>query len=189
MTIITTAAESSAPSSDWSGSWQVPPWVRSPRIGGSSQRWSPSITFPGDSSEGPTVSTDELSPWGTGISGATQRADLRSPPVTVTDRWEGVITEVVDDYFAAEIKRTYGTGTDLLGEFNLEAVDEDDRSLVRPGAWFYVIVGRTRALGRRSSTVSSLRFRRLPPWQEEDLSLVKQRAAKRRLQLGVDDHA
>lgn len=107
-------------------------------------------------------------------------------PVSVTDRWEGVITEVGEDYFVGEMARTYGVGPDLVAEFNIDAVDDDDRPLVQPGAWFYVIVGRVRGPGNRASTVSTLRFRRLPIWRDEDLQAARERAAKRRLQLGLD---
>lgn len=179
----TSSSSRPAPAKDWTGfedaSSLLSPRSREPTSRPATGSGSARPVDPGSSTGQPARHS----------SGSSRNGELTGPaplPVVVTDRWEGVITEVGDEYFVGELARTYGAGPDLVAEFNLDAVDDDDRPLVQPGAWFYVIIGRVRGPGNRASTVSTLRFRRLPTWRDEELEGAKERAAKRRLQLGLD---
>jgi hypothetical protein len=177
----TSTSSGTAPAKDWSGLEDVPlgPRTREPSAASPTGTQSVRPVDRGSSAGQPARPSQSERTGG--------RLTPASLALAVTDRWEGVVTEVGDDYFVGELTRTYGTGPDLVAEFNLDTVDDDDRMLLEPGAWFYVIVGRVRGAGNRCSTVSTLRFRRLPIWKEEELTLAKERAIKRRLLLGLDD--
>lgn len=106
-------------------------------------------------------------------------------PVRVTDRWTGFVSEVFEDgFFEVELRTAAADGDTILAEFRLDEVDDDDLDLVIQGAPVYVTSGLFRD-GRRVRTVASVRFRRLPPWSEEELTIAKERARKRMQRLGL----
>lgn len=113
---------------------------------------------------------------------------LENSRVRVQSRYEGVVTEVDQEegYFQARLA-TPGLKPELIAEFRLEAVMDDDLDLLAPGAPFYVLTGRLTSGGGRTSAVTSLRFKRLGKLRQEDVDFHMERGAKYRALLGLDE--
>jgi len=95
---------------------------------------------------------------------------------TALQRWEGVVTECLEESFVARLTDLTEEGPLEEVELALEDVAPEDRSLVGPGAVFYWSIGyRDDESGRRSRE-STLRFRRLPVWSEAELEAARERA-------------
>jgi hypothetical protein len=107
-------------------------------------------------------------------------------PVRVTDRWEGVVAEIGDGVFVAQLVPLGRDEPVLFGDIDLDQVDDDDRPLVAEGASFYLNVGYVPVGRGRRSRVSSIRFRRLPPWRFEETQVLRERARKQWQALGFD---
>ena len=99
---------------------------------------------------------------------------------SVLQDWEGVVERVGAEVFSATLRdrtqnESYATEA---AELPIADVSDDDRELLRPGAIFYLTVGRvTRASGRQDR-VGRLVFRRLPAWTESTLRRAEERAAR-----------
>ncbi len=97
----------------------------------------------------------------------------------VTQRWDGVVTHVGDDWFMGRIHDpSRSDAEDLVGEFAVEDISEDDAQLLAEGAWFYVTVAMKVFPDGRRSTESSVRFRRLPRWRSDEIAVAEERAKK-----------
>ena len=100
----------------------------------------------------------------------------------VLQDWEGAVDSVGPETFIARLRdrtnrQTYASE---VAELPIADVSDDDRELLRPGAIFYMTVGRmTRASGRQDR-VGRLVFRRLPAWTESTLRRAEQRAERLR---------
>jgi hypothetical protein len=114
------------------------------------------------------------------------KASVPKVPVRVSERWEGVVTELGDGYLVARLVPLGREEPMLVGDIDIEQVDEDDRALVQEGASFYLNVGFVPLGSGRRSRVSSIRFRRLPPWREDDVAFLRERARKQWLAMGFD---
>lgn len=114
------------------------------------------------------------------------RVQLDNSRIRVTDRFEGVVTQVEDGFFQASLGDS-GGDLDLTAEFALDKVSAPDLELVEPGAPFFVIVGRLTLRGGHASTVTSLMFRRLGRLNASDVDFHRERGAKYRSLLGFDD--
>jgi hypothetical protein len=107
------------------------------------------------------------------------RSDPGRPLRTrVIRRWTGVVEEVLDDLFVGRLTPSKKSAEELVAEFTTDEVSDDDLPLLRPGAWFYVNVAKQTFADGRQATISSLRFRRLSRWTEEELAIAEERAAK-----------
>lgn len=93
---------------------------------------------------------------------ATSRRSNRARFV-LHEMWEGVVEEVFDTYFVADLESKTLYGTREVAEIYTCEVSLADRELLRPGAVFYWSIGyEDRPSGQRVRS-SILRFRRLPP--------------------------
>jgi hypothetical protein len=112
-------------------------------------------------------------------------------PIRVTHRWEGTVLCVYDDFFEAKITSLTdeSSDVDVTAEFSIQDLSDDDRSLLNPGASFYVTATRERRSGGRIKHSSDVRFRRLGRWNADEIALLKERAKKRRISLGFEDDA
>ena len=119
------------------------------------------------------------------------REPLSTSPVKVTSRWEGTVLYVHDDFFEAKITSLTDESpdVDVTAEFSIGDLSDDDRSLLSPGASFYVTATLERRSGGRIRHSSDVRFRRLGRWQSDEIALMKERAKKRRSALGFKDEA
>lgn len=106
--------------------------------------------------------------------------------VNVTERWEGVVTDVGETTFWAELFPVDSDEPVLEVELLRNALSDDDALLLAPGAYFYLNIGHVVLDGGRKSAHTAIRLRRMPQWRRDDLDFLKSLAAKRRAQMGFD---
>jgi hypothetical protein len=92
--------------------------------------------------------------------------------------WEGCVVETQATTFTATLiditdRRKF---EDEVAEFALTDLSDDDLLLLRPGAIFRWLIGYERHPSGTKRRASSVVFRRLPNWSENDLSRAKQEA-------------
>lgn len=95
--------------------------------------------------------------------------------VQIVQKWEGVVTEVGDNTFFADLVTISGEEGDMTAEIYIDKVHEEDRPLVEVGAIFYWSIGQIKDTGE---TCSIIRFRRLPRWTAAQLKAIHDAAAK-----------
>jgi hypothetical protein len=106
----------------------------------------------------------------------------------VLQKWEGVVTEVLDDAFVARLIPIVGEGPDQEAEIYLDEIETGDQDLIEPGAMFYWSIGYlNRPSGRWRA--SFIRFRRLPSWTEPELEAAEAKAARLKSLLNDDSSA
>ena len=87
--------------------------------------------------------------------------------------------EVGEDTFLARLTPIVGEGPDQEAEIYLDEVDEEERSLIEPGAVFYWSIGYLDTpSGRKRQSV--IRLRRLPAWTRRELEAARVEAARLR---------
>jgi len=84
-------------------------------------------------------------------------------------KWEGVVTEVGDDYFVAKLYDLTKKGNEEEAEFALEEISEDELDLVVSGAVFYWNIGYHDSYTGQRIRASMIRFRRLPAWGKREI--------------------
>lgn len=102
----------------------------------------------------------------------------RRVQLDVLQDWEGVVETVEETTFSARL-RDITAGAEFAwetAELPIDDVTEDDRELVRPGAVFYMTIGRMTHPSGRRDRVARLVFRRLPAWTASTLQQAQQRA-------------
>jgi hypothetical protein len=108
-------------------------------------------------------------------------------PITDMEVWEGSVTEVEEGSFQA-ILLSAGDGTlRLSAEFRKADLSSDDKALLAPGASFYVTVWRVRHRDGRIEKRSSIGFRRLAPWRQDEIDAILAEAKANRRALGFED--
>lgn len=90
--------------------------------------------------------------------------------------WEGVVVEVSDiDFTVRLFDKRNKMNPELSTAISIEELDDEERSLVEPGAYFYWSVGYCDTpSGRKRQSV--VRFRRLPAWTSEEIRKAKEQA-------------
>jgi hypothetical protein len=97
----------------------------------------------------------------------------------------GEVIEVTANEFVAILKdQTDPRRPDERVEVSIDEVDEEDQSLLAPGAVFYWLILDEVRRGTRL-TVTDLRFRRLPIWSKNELADVHRRGAERAERFGI----
>jgi hypothetical protein len=102
------------------------------------------------------------------------------PSLQIRQLWEGTVTYVSTDHFVATLTdKTQLTNPDEQATFEFASfeVPEDDKSLVKPGSVFYLMIGTTKALSGQIRNISALEFRRLPSWTRSSLETASVRAS------------
>lgn len=95
---------------------------------------------------------------------------------TALQRWEGIVTECLDNSFVAQLTDLTSEGPAEEVELALEDVAAEDHSLVEIGAVFYWSIGYRDDAGGQRWRASTLRFRRLPVWSSAEIDAAKERA-------------
>ncbi len=92
----------------------------------------------------------------------------------VIQSWEGTVVEISDQSFEAELVDLSNRGAKETVEIEIDDVSEEDRSLIVKGSIFYMSFGKEVLNGQISNT-SIIRFRRLPPLDDQQVarSVVK----------------
>lgn len=99
------------------------------------------------------------------------------------NKWEGIVTEIMDDEFSAILTDLLNGGPQEEVTFSLEEVSEQDIPLLKPGAIFYWNIGYETINGQRRKA-SVIRFKRLPKWSRKDWDQILDKANE--LQQGLD---
>lgn len=95
---------------------------------------------------------------------------------TTLQSWKGVVVEIKEDYFVAELDDLTNGGTKEIAEIELFSVSPDDKKLVSLGASFYWNIGYKMNNGQITKE-SVIRFQRIIDWNEEDFDQAIDRAA------------
>jgi hypothetical protein len=109
---------------------------------------------------------------------------IRLPPgslplesVRVLQQWEGVVTEVADDSFFADLQDLNDSAEPIeVVELPFEEVPKDDRPLLQEGAVFYWSIGYETTAGGTLRRMSEIRLRRTPRWTKRAHRQAEQRA-------------
>lgn len=103
--------------------------------------------------------------------------------------WQGMVTEVGDDYFFAELRGLSGSGVHgSLEEARLpiEEVRTEDRELLEPGAFFRLCIKRDHTAQGSLRRYSEVVFRRMPAYRRQDLEAARERARELARELRVE---
>lgn len=98
----------------------------------------------------------------------------------VIAEWHGQVIAIEQSYFIAELKGTIGTGVaGSLEEAQIpsEEIRQDDRDLLREGAFFRLCVNWENVNGSKRR-VTDLVFRRMPAYRREELEEANKAAAE-----------
>lgn len=109
---------------------------------------------------------------------------IRLPPGTlplerirVLQQWEGVVTDITDDSFFAELQDLADECQPIeIVEIPIDEVPEDDRPLLVCGGIFYWSIGYETSAGGQLRRMSEIRLRRTPRWTKRAIQRVKKRA-------------
>lgn len=102
-----------------------------------------------------------------------ERAHLRA-----IQSWEGVVDTIEHDSFVAQLHDRQRRGRPEEAGFPFSDVADGDLGLVVEGAVFYWTIGYLIAAGGQRTRTSTIRFRRLPVWTEQELSDAEARATQ-----------
>ena len=94
-------------------------------------------------------------------------------------KWEGIVTEIGEDYFIARIIDLIKDAPEESASFPFSEISsEEDKELLKIGAVFYWNIGYyERAKGTRLRS-SLIRFRRLPMWAENVIGSAQKEAER-----------
>jgi len=93
-------------------------------------------------------------------------------------QWEGTVTDLSDDQFVAVLRSLSGDIPDKRVTIDCEEVSAPDQQLVRPGAVFYWTIGYRIEFHGKKSSVSTIKFRRLPNWTRREIERLDQVTSK-----------
>lgn len=97
------------------------------------------------------------------------RADVDALPIEV---WEGVVIHQLDaETLQVSLTPKIGSSPAHTAEIELQWVDEQDRDLIRPGAVFYLSLGKT-SRGGSYENAQKIRFRRQPDWSARQVKKI-----------------
>ena len=103
----------------------------------------------------------------------TERAHLRALQV-----WEGVVVAANEESFVARLYDRQRPSRPEEAEFPLSDIAEGDLGLLAEGAVFYWTIGYIITPGGQRTRTSTIRFRRLPVWTEQELKDAETRAVQ-----------
>jgi hypothetical protein len=101
---------------------------------------------------------------------------------SVLQDWEGVVETVDAETFTARLRDRTNNESYAAekAELPISDISDDDLELLRPGAIFYLTIGRLTRPNGRQDRLGRLVFRRLPGWTESTLRRAEQRAERLR---------
>jgi hypothetical protein len=94
--------------------------------------------------------------------------------VRITERWAGRVLEVEDGVFSAELRPLGKSSPVIVGDLQVDRVDEADRDLVDVDAPFYLIVGNIPITATSQLGVQHVRFSRVGKWRSLELDELKE---------------
>ena len=97
--------------------------------------------------------------------------------IRVLQQWEGVVTDVGEDSFWADLQDLGDSSLPIeIVELPIEEGPEDDRDLLVEGGIFYWSIGYETSVGGQLRRMSEIRLRRTPRWTKRAIQRVRQRA-------------
>ena len=121
---------------------------------------------------------------GTATDSIRHPSELRRPSRVVA-RWEGTVVDVTDQIFVGQMTPVGQAGPEVLADFSIGEVPDDDIPLLKPGAFFRVAVGLEP--GRRHRKISTVSVRRMARWSDEELAEARDQTLSLWEQLGLDE--
>lgn len=103
--------------------------------------------------------------------------ELLTPSIVIAE-WHGQVVSINENHFIAEPKGTIGEGVAGVAEeaqIPNDEIRDDDRPLVRPGAFFRLCVNLEVRKGTRRR-FTDIVFRRMPAYRREELEAAHQEA-------------
>jgi len=91
-------------------------------------------------------------------------------------RWKGVVKEIGEETFVAQISDLQRNVPEEQVEFLLEEIKEDDKELFSIGAEFYWCIGYLISPSGQQIRASLLRFRRLPLFTKDSIKIAAQKS-------------
>lgn len=84
--------------------------------------------------------------------------------VTVLEKWEGTVTEILEDGFRASFRRNHSDFQELVAEFAMDELESDDQEILAEGMSLIWLITRERRNGglRRCSALTLRRQLRQP---------------------------
>lgn len=95
---------------------------------------------------------------------------------TTLQKWKGIVTEITESGFKAELEDQTNPGTKEVASFDLEEISPDDQKLIEIGAVFYWSIGYKNQNGQVTKE-SLIRFQRIADWKEKDYDAAADRAS------------
>lgn len=91
-------------------------------------------------------------------------AGVPQEEVTVLEKWEGTVTEILEDGFRASFRRNHSDFQELVAEFALDELESDDQKILAEGMSLIWLITRERRNGglRRCSALTLRRQLRQP---------------------------
>lgn len=108
------------------------------------------------------------------------KSELRKASEVIIQDWEGIVEFIETETFTA-LLRDLTVNEAYPGEMAdlpIEDIAPDDRGLLKPGAIFYLTVGRSTDATGQQQRFSRMEFRRLPVWTSADFSRADERAQR-----------
>ncbi len=94
----------------------------------------------------------------------------------VKHQWEGCITKVLEKKFLADLVNE--DEDELIAEFDIDDVSEDDKELIQVNNIFYWSIGHRTTQGNQRINEEIIIFRRLPAWRKFDINKPSEKAKK-----------
>jgi hypothetical protein len=93
-------------------------------------------------------------------------------------QWEGVVTDVTEDEFVAALRSLSSDVSDKRVTIDREEISDSDQKLVSLGAVFYWTIGYRIEVHGQKSSISTIRFRRLPNWTRREIQRLDEGISK-----------
>jgi len=111
----------------------------------------------------------------------------RAKDIRITERWAGRVIEVDDGVFSAELRPLGQSTPVVIGDLQVEKVDEADRDLVDVDAPFYLIIGHIPLTETSQLGVQHLHFSRVGKWRSSELDEMRRQGLDLFRSIEVDD--
>lgn len=108
------------------------------------------------------------------------KSEYRKASEVIIQDWEGIVESIETETFTALLRDLTANEAypGEMADLPIEDIAPDDRGLLKPGAIFYLTVGRSIYPTGQQQRFSRMEFRRLPVWTSADFSRADERAQR-----------
>lgn len=93
-------------------------------------------------------------------------------------KWEGMVTNVSDGEFTAELTPMNHDGPIVEADFSFDRLPDSEHAEIHTGTNFYLAVREVAGLRGGKHFTSSIKLRRLGTWSQDTVDSIRERAAK-----------